>query len=179
MGRGAFPRWAFRDGEQAPLAHVVAPSEVMGFIPPSTNERYRGSPLAWWVLLVLGALNLARGSIHLFASDGGAGQIAGIDLSRERAVIVFLFAVMGLQQLSFAALHFLVALRYRSFVPLLLSLETLKQAVAVVILWLYKPLPVAAPGKYGALVLFPVLALGLFLSLRAPARARAAPAAAG
>jgi hypothetical protein len=58
---------------------------------------------------------------------------------------------MGLQQLTFAALHFGVALRYRSFVPLLLSLETLKQAVAVVILWFYKPLPVAAPGKYGAL----------------------------
>lgn len=52
--------------------------------------------------------------------------------------------------------------------PLLLSLETLKQAVAVVILWFYKPLPVAAPGKYGAVVLLPVLALGLFLSLRAP-----------
>ncbi len=68
----------------------------MGFIAPSTNESYRGSPLAWWVLLALGALNLARDSIHLFASDGGAAQIAGIDLSGERAVIVFLFAVMGL-----------------------------------------------------------------------------------
>ena len=76
---------------------------------------------------------------------------------------------MGLQQLSFAALHFLVALQYRSFVPLLLSLETFKPIVAVVILWLYKPLPVAAPGKYGALVLLPVLALSLFLSLRTPA----------
>ena len=46
----------------------------------------------------------------------------------------------------------------------------------MLILWLYKPLPVAAPGKHGALVLLPVLALGLFLSLRAPARTRAAPA---
>lgn len=96
---------------QAPLEHAVVRSEVMGFMPSATHESYRGSPLAWWVLLALGALNLARGSIHLIASDGGAGQIAGIDLSRERAVIVFLFAVMGLQQLSFAALHFLVALR--------------------------------------------------------------------
>ena len=75
---------------------------------------------------------------------------------------------MSLQQLTFAALHFGVALRYRTFVPLLLSLETLKQTVAVVILWFYKPLPVGAPGKYGAVVLLPVLALGLFLSLRAP-----------
>jgi hypothetical protein len=51
-------------------------------------------------------------------------------------------------------------------VPLLLALETLKQSVAVVVLWLYKPLPVAAPGKYGAVVLLPVLALALFLSAR-------------
>ncbi len=93
-----------RAGADSPGRHpanltstALVPSEVMGFIPPSTNESYRGSPLAWWVLLALGALNLARGSIHLFASDGGAGQIAGIDLSRERAVIVFLFAVMGLR----------------------------------------------------------------------------------
>ncbi len=128
-------------------------------------------------------MGLSPGGLPVVAVDltsaACAGQIAGIDLSAEREVIVFLFAVMGLQQLTFAALHFGVALRYRSFVPLLISLETLKQAVAVVILWFYKPLPVSAPGKYGALVLLPVLALGLFLSLRAPARPRAAPAAAG
>ena len=139
-------------------------------IPRSLNAAYRGSSVAWCVLLALGALNLVRGSIHLFASDGGAGQIAGIDLSEGGDVIVFLFAVMGLQQLAFGALDLVVALRYRVFVPLLLALETLKLGVAVIVMWFYKPLPVAAPGKYGALVVFPVLVLALFMSLRSRAQ---------
>ena len=130
------------------------------------NAAYRGSSVAWCVLLALGALNLVRGSIHLFASDGGAGQIAGIDLSEGGDVIVFLFAVMGLQQLAFGALDLVVALRYRVFVPLLLALETLKLGVVAIVMWLYKPLPVAAPGKYGALIVLPVLVLALFMSVR-------------
>jgi len=143
----------------------------MDLFPHPSNERYRGSPFAWRVLLLLGALNFVRGCIHLFAADGGAGRIAGIDLSENREVIVFLFAVMGLQQLAFAVVDLTVALRYRSFVPFLLALETLKQGGAVVILWVYKPLPVDAPGTYGALILLPLLALALFMSLR-PSRAR-------
>jgi hypothetical protein len=151
----------------------------MEVIPRPTNAPYHGSSFAWWVLLALGALNLARGSIHLFASDGGAGQIAGINLSQARDVIVFLFAIMGLQQLAFGALDLMVALRYRVFVPLLLALETLKLGGAVIIMWFYKPLPVDAPGKYGALILFPVLALALFMSLRSRTQAGAGAAPAG
>ena len=44
------------------------------------NEHYRGHALAWAFLLLLGAMNLFRGSIHLFKADGGAASIAGIDL---------------------------------------------------------------------------------------------------
>ena len=145
----------------------------MSLIPRTTHENYRGSPFAWWFLVLLGALNLVRGSIHLFASDGGAGRIAGIDLSGDREVIVFLFAIMGLQQLAFGALHLAVALRYRSFVPFLLALETLKQGIAIAVVWFYKPLPLDAPGKYGAIVLLPMLAIALFMSLRpSPGQAR-------
>ena len=34
----------------------------------------------WTFLVLIGILNLGRGSIHVFKSDGGAGSIAGIDL---------------------------------------------------------------------------------------------------
>jgi uncharacterized protein (TIGR03382 family) len=37
-------------------------------------------------------------------------------------------------------------------------------------MWVYKPLSVPAPGKYGALATLPLLALALYLSLR-PRRA--------
>jgi hypothetical protein len=140
-------------------------------LPPASNEAYQGMPIAWRVLLALGALDLVRGSIHLFASDGGAGRIAGIDLSHGGDVIVMLFAVMGMSQILLGVLNLLVALRYRTFAPLLLALQTAGQAVAIWVLWFYKPLQVAAPGKFGVLVAFPVLALALWASLRPGSRA--------
>jgi hypothetical protein len=59
-----------------------------------------GDAIAWRVVALIGVLNLFRGSIHTFLPDGGAGVIAGFDLSHSRQTIVFLFAVMGLEQLS-------------------------------------------------------------------------------
>ena len=56
-------------------------------------------PLAWQVVALVGILNLFRGSIHTFLPDGGAGVIASFDLSHSRQTIVFLFAVMGIEQL--------------------------------------------------------------------------------
>ena len=141
----------------------------MSLWPERSNAAYRGSPWAWRFLILLGVVNLARGGIHFFADDGGAGRIAGIDLSRGGDVIVMLFAIMGLDQISWGAVDLYVALRQRTFVPLVLALTLAKQAVAAVVIWLYKPLSVPAPGKYGALLTLPLLALVLWLSLR-PAR---------
>ena len=139
-------------------------------LPPPIPIQGQSSRIAGLVLAGLGVLDLGRGSIHLFASDGGAGQIAGIDLTRGGDVIVMLFAVMGASQILWGSLNLLVALRYRALVPLLLLLQTVQHALAAWILWLYKPLMVPAPGKYGVLVAVPVLALALWISLRdAPA----------
>ena len=77
-----------------------------------------------------------------------------------------LFAVMGANQMVWGLLDLLVALRYRAFVPLLLLLQTTEHALAAWILWIYKPLGVPAPGKYGVLATLPVLALALCFSLR-------------
>jgi hypothetical protein len=139
-------------------------------MPTTSNEAYHGMPIAWRVLLALGAIDLVRGSIHLFASDGGAGQIAGLDLAHGGDVIVMLFAVMGIHQILWGVLNLLVGLRYRAFVPLLLALQTIEQALAIWVLWFFKPLSVPAPGKFGVLVTFPILALALWASLRPRAR---------
>jgi len=135
-------------------------------LPASTNAAYRGSPLAWKFLVVLGLVNLGRGGIHLFADDGGAGRIAGIDLARNGEVIVMLFAVMGLDQIAWGAVDLAVALRQRSLVPVVLAIALAKQALGAAVMWLYKPLPVPAPGKYGAVLTLPLLALALHLALR-------------
>lgn len=138
----------------------------MKLLPASTNAAYRGSPLAWLFLLALGLVNFGRGGIHLFADDGGAGRIAGIDLARNGEVIVMLFAVMGLDQIAWGVVDVFVALRQRSFVPIVLAVSFAKQVLGALVLWVYKPLPVPAPGKYGAVLTLPLFALALFLSLR-------------
>ena len=145
----------------------------MKLLPANSNAAYRGSPVAWLFLLALGFVNLVRGSIHLFADDGGAGRIAGIDLAQNREVIVMLFAIMGLDQLAWGAIDLAVALRHRAWVPAVLGISLVKQALGAAVMWWYKPLPVAAPGKFGAVLTLPLLALALWLSLRdsaAPAR---------
>jgi hypothetical protein len=144
----------------------------MPLLPARWNEPYRGLPIAWQLLLVFAALNFFRGSIHLFASDGGAGRIAGIDLAQGGAVIVMLFAVMGIDQLVWGAIDAAVALRWRAFVPLVWALTLAKQCAGALVMWVYKPLPVPAPGKYAALLTLPVLAFALWASLRTPSPKR-------
>jgi hypothetical protein len=70
-----------------------------------------GDAIAWRVVALIGVLNLFRGSIHTFLPDGGAGVIAGFDLSHSRQTIVFLFAVI--EQLSLGVVDLIVAFRAR------------------------------------------------------------------
>jgi hypothetical protein len=130
------------------------------------NEHYRGHAFGWVVLLLFGAINLFRGSVHLFSSDGGAASIAGIDLSQNGEVILTLFAAMGLTQLLMAGIDFAVALRFRALAPLVVGYHLIQQVGAALILWGWRPLPVDAPGKAGALFILPVAALGFWAAIR-------------
>ncbi len=138
----------------------------MSLVPVRWHEPYRGLPIGWQLLLPFALMNLVRGGIHLFADDGGAGRIAGIDLTQGGAVIVMLFAVMGIDQIAWGVIDTAVALRWRAFVPLVWALTLAKQLAGAVVMWVYKPLPVPAPGKYGALVILLVVAFALWASLR-------------
>ncbi len=140
------------------------------------NEHYRGHAFAWLFLLAMGSMNLFRGSIHLFKADGGAASIAGIDLSLNGEVILSLFAGMGLAQLLMAAIDFAVALRFRALVPLLVGYHALNQLGVALIAWWWRPIPLEAPGKYGAVALIPLVLLALWAATRrgeASARATA------
>jgi hypothetical protein len=131
-----------------------------------SNDRYQGMSLGWMSLLLIGFINLGRGSIHLFRSDGGAASIAGIDLTQNGEVILTLFATMGLTQILMGAIDLAVGLRFRTLVPLLLAYHLIHQIGASLILWWWRPLPVDAPGKFGAVLLIPLLALALFCAMR-------------
>jgi hypothetical protein len=56
--------------------------------PPSTNDAYSGSMLSAYFLTLFSVLTIVPGCIHTFAPDGGAGTIAGLDLSQNGRVII-------------------------------------------------------------------------------------------
>ncbi len=135
------------------------------------NDCYRGMAFGWIFLVGIGIMNLGRGSIHVFRSDGGAASIAGIDLTQNGEVILTLFASMGLTQILLGVIDLAVGLRCRALAPLLLGYHLLQQIGAAIILWWWRPLPVEAPGKFGAVVVIPMVAVAFFCATRRP-RAR-------
>lgn len=134
--------------------------------------------LAWRVVALFGILNLFRGSIHTFLPDGGAGVIAGFDLSHSRQTIVFLFAVMGIEQLSLGVVDLIVAFRARQLALALLWFHTLELTAAEIVFVLYKPAPGRPPGVIGAPVVLALLwiALGWIYWRRASSTRQAATA---
>ena len=136
----------------------------MSFFPAAMNDAYTGSIVAVYGLFILGLIGIVDGAIHLFAPDGGASKLSGISLRRSGHEIIFLLAIMGIHEVILGAVEMLVAVRYREFLPLFLSIALLMQLAIVYVTWYYKPLPSTAPGKYGSLVILPVILLLLILS---------------
>ena len=135
--------------------------------PPSTNPEYQGSPLSAWFLMLAAALEFIPGCIHYFLPDGGAGVIAGLDLSQNGAVIISVFAWFGAVQVPLAILLFLIGLRYRTLVPLGLMTLILSRGLMAVDGWFLKgaagghhpPEHYASPIVVALAVIFLVLAL--------------------
>jgi hypothetical protein len=144
----------------------------VALLPASTNDSYSGSPVAAYVLTLFGVLTIIPGCIHTFVSDGGAGSIAGIDLSRDGRIIVALFAWAGATQIAFGLAALIVSLRYRTLVPLMLALAVLERSLHALNAWAFTAGTPAhhPPEHYAVLVALPLLIAALALSLRSPAR---------
>jgi hypothetical protein len=137
-------------------------------LPPSTNAQYEGSMFSAWLLTVMAVLTIIPGLIHTFLPDGGAGTIAGLDLSTNRRTVVGLFAWAGATQIALGLVMLLVSLRYRPLVPLLLGVVLLERTLHALNGWVLKGGGAARhpPEHYAVLVGVPLLALALGLSLR-------------
>ena len=98
---------------------------------PSTYMGYRVVRIATAIYLLV---MVGRSSIHLFASDGGASSIAGIDISVVGGNnIVAIFHQWGATQLILAVFLFLLFIRYpgmTSLVLLALVADPIMRAVA-------------------------------------------------
>ncbi len=53
------------------------------------------SRLSLAVVAILGLINLGRGSIHMFAPDGGLEMIAGLDISTAPQILLSFIAAVG------------------------------------------------------------------------------------
>jgi hypothetical protein len=137
--------------------------------PPAPDNTIRGMKLPAYLFAVIAVVSTVRSCIHILAPDGGAGSIAGMDLSVAGAdEVIFSFALWGTAQLIYALIQLAVAFRYRSLVPamyLLLIVETLLR----MLVGRMKPVHFAhtPPGAIGNWVILPLAALMLVLSLSA------------
>ena len=138
------------------------------FLPPSTNIHYRGYRYSAWFLAFYGIGWIVPGMIHSFLPDGGAGVIAGLDLSHNPTMIFGMFACAGATQIAHGIVTLLVALRYRALVPLFLLVSLMERLLLSWSGWI-KHVPVSGhhpPGHYGSLILLPIILLFLWLSVR-------------
>jgi hypothetical protein len=136
-------------------------------LPAKIDNTLCGAKITFYVFALYALLSTVRSCIHLLSPDGGAGSIAGMDLSVAGAEgIIFAFALWGSSQLLFALVQLLVVVRYRSLVPfmwLMLILEVLlRQLVGAM-----KPVAFAhtPPGAIGNQLFLPLAALMLAWSV--------------
>ena len=145
--------------------------------PATVDNTIRGMKLPAYLFALIAVISTIRSCIHLLSPDGGAGSIAGMDLSIAGAdEVIFSFALWGSAQLIYALIQLAVAFRYRSLVPamyLLLMAETLLR----MLVGRMKPVHFAhtPPGAIANWVILPLAALMLLLSLRSPASNAPAP----
>jgi hypothetical protein len=121
-----------------------------------------------WFLGLYGLLELITGLIHFFLPDGGAGVIAGLDLTANKHTIIGVFAWMGALQIAYGCGVLSVAVWYRPLVPLFLGLGLLERILMSVAAWVTKPSPTGhhPPEHYASLLLVPVLAVFLAMAMR-------------
>lgn len=141
-------------------------------LPAKIDNTIRGTKIPFYIFALYTIVSIVRSCIHLLSPDGGAGSIAGLDLSVAGADgIVFAFALWGSSQLLFAIIQLLVVVRYRSlvsFMYLMLMLEVLLRELVGSM----RPVTFAhtPPGAIGNQIILPLAALMLVLSLWSIAR---------
>lgn len=138
---------------------------------PVNPARYDGPLLSFWLAIVWLCVVTVRSCIHLFSADGGAQSIATIDVAVDGGSnIVAMFGQWGAIQLLLALLLWVLLLRWRGTVPLVLLVFTLEPVLRGLAGTL-KPITTmgTAPGAALNWFTLPVLAFFLYLSL-CPAR---------
>ena len=152
---------------QPPMEKKVKNKLFEIFLPARIDNINRGSRIPVYIFTIYAIVSTIRSLIHIFSADGGAGSIAGMDLSVKGADgIIFAFALWGSSQLLLAIIQLLVVFRYKSLVPFmyfLLMIEVLlREMIGKMKPVLFSHTP---PGAIGNQIILPLAAFMLIFSL--------------
>ena len=133
---------------------------------PRNTVDYRGHSISFYAFIFITLISTFRSLIHLLARDGGAGTIAGMDLSVKGANnIIAIFGQWGASQLILAFFQWVVIFRYQGLVALFLLAIAFEQALRYLSGTL-KPVQTkhVPPGAF-AMLLFPLSLILFFFAL--------------
>jgi hypothetical protein len=134
---------------------------------PPPEHGYQGAKLSFWYLIAITTLTTARSLVHIFAPDGGANSIAGIDIDVAGGDnIVALFAQWGWEQLLLALVGWVIIVGYRFLIPFALLLQVLDWGGRMLVEAL-KPMVVDSPppGAIGNFIFLPLSLIALWFAL--------------
>ena len=140
---------------------------VLSAVLPDDAQTYRGDRWVLLFIVLLTTVGTIRSLIHIARHDGGAASIAGLDIEVEGGQnLVAIFAQWGLIQLLQAGIGWIVIIRYRGLIPLIL-LNSLIENVGRIAIGQAKPLKVdrPPPGAYGSRIISPILLVAFWCSL--------------
>jgi len=136
--------------------------------PKQLDNSFRGNRIAVIVFALITVFTLVRSCIHIFAPDGGASSVAGINTSVEGGSnVISMFALWGLAQLLMGLVYVVVFFRYKSLIPFMYTLIIIEYSGRVLI-GMVKPLIVShtPPGAVGDYILIPIAILMLILCFK-------------
>lgn len=140
-------------------------------LPPRLDNSYHGSRVAPWLLGLVVSMKFLQSMMSIFRGAYVASSADGIPLDTytpaAAQTFIAMFALLGSARLPFYALCVLALVKYRSAIPLVLSLFSLDYVTRLLVLYY---LPIERTGATGGLVvnqvLFALMVVGLVLSLQ-------------
>jgi len=144
----------------------------MKFLPlfPEAKNDYKGYKAIVVIVSLLAAMSTARSLVHIFFPDGGSNVIAGLVIPGDaNSAVIFTFAWNGLYQLIFAVILWIVLIRYRDLIPLMLLLMFFEE-LGMLLIPMFKPIAASLltrtpPEAIGNKVLLPLILILFFVSL--------------
>ncbi|MCX5997911.1 MAG: hypothetical protein NTV42_09975 [Chloroflexi bacterium] len=144
----------------------------MRFLPllPEAQNDYKGYKGVVVAVVLLAIVSTIRSLIHIFLPDGGSNAIAGLVIPGDaNCAVIFTFAWTGLYQLLFAIILWIVLIRYRALIPLMILLLFFEE-LGLLLIPMFKPIASSLltrtpPEAIGNKVLLPLILILFFVSL--------------